>query len=363
MRSSVLLPRSNTTQRLLGLASGKAGVRETLSYMRRFADEYKIHPTVRELALKLTRNLPQKDYGGEQRALWSYVKNSIRYVRDIHGVETVQSPLKTLEYGAGDCDDKSTLLAALLESLGHTTRFAALGFKPGQLCHVLVESKLGDRWVPLETTEPVELGWSPPRIVERIYDRHGDLSGNIFSNIWGGIKKVGRTTDTAVVRKATAPLKPVARSKAVQIAASILGPALAPVTGGASLAVEAGIHAAGAATAYHDAKGKQEKAKKAALKQQGLNDAAATEYAKTYVYDPALGQIRLATDAQSDAALAQYRLSPQTGKFEQVSGTKTPGLTTEQTARYKGKTALNLNTLIPVALVGVIVLVALSRRS
>lgn len=145
--------------------------------MRRFTEQYKTHPTIRELALRLTRNLPQKDYASEQRVLWDYVKNNIRYVRDIHEVETVQTPLKTLEYGAGDCDDKSSLLACLLESLGHPTRFYAMGFRAGNLCHVMVESLLNGRWVPLETTEPVSIGWTPPGVQERMYNYGPNVNG------------------------------------------------------------------------------------------------------------------------------------------------------------------------------------------
>jgi len=135
--------------------------------MRRYVIDYKIHPAVRELALKLTRHLPQKDFDGEIAALFDYVQNSIRYVRDINGVETVQTPIKTLEYGAGDCDDKALLLAAMLESLGHETRFYAVGFRPSTISHVLLECKLiNGKWLALETTEPVRLGWTPPGVME-----------------------------------------------------------------------------------------------------------------------------------------------------------------------------------------------------
>lgn len=107
---------------------------------------------------------------GEVRALFDFVQNNIRYVRDVNGVETIQTPLKTLEYGAGDCDDKSTLLAAMLESLGHETRFHAMGFRPGNVEHVLLEVNIpGKGWVPLETTEPVKMGWIPRGIKTSLY--------------------------------------------------------------------------------------------------------------------------------------------------------------------------------------------------
>ncbi len=132
--------------------------------MRGFVSRYKTDPRIRELALSLTRNLPQKDFQGEINVLYSFVQNHIRYIKDIDGVETVQSPIKTLEYGQGDCDDKAVLLATLLASAGHKTQFKAIGFSPGKLSHVIVEVQDGPAWVALETTMPVQLGWHPKNV-------------------------------------------------------------------------------------------------------------------------------------------------------------------------------------------------------
>jgi transglutaminase-like putative cysteine protease len=160
---------SPTIQKIMPLTSGLAGIKETLRYMRIFVDQYKTHQNIRELALQLTRGIPQKAYTEEARALTDFVKNKIRYTRDVNGIETVQTPLKTLEYGAGDCDDKATLLAALLESIGFETRFHAMGFKRNDVSHVLLECDINGTWVSLETTEPVRMGWLPPNIIQSIY--------------------------------------------------------------------------------------------------------------------------------------------------------------------------------------------------
>jgi len=152
-----------------GIPSGLDGIRATLNYMRDYVNQYKTNKAIRELALQLTRDLPQKDFKGEVYALFNYVQNNIRYVKDVHNIETIQTPLKTLEYGQGDCDDKSTLLAALLQSLGHETRFHALGFKPEHISHVLLEVKLHNSWLSLDTTEPHVMGWLPPQIKKSIY--------------------------------------------------------------------------------------------------------------------------------------------------------------------------------------------------
>lgn len=122
----------------------------------------KTSPTVYALARELTNRLRQKSYRDEVRVLHAFVRDKIRYVRDVRGIESLQTPDKTLEFHSGDCDDKAVLVASLLESIGHKTRFVAVGFAPGRFQHVYAETKVGQNWVPLETTEPVGVGWYPP---------------------------------------------------------------------------------------------------------------------------------------------------------------------------------------------------------
>lgn len=151
-----------TTAALGLIPSGRSGVVETLRIMAALVRQGKKTMRVREKALALTQSCDQKDYACEVRLLHAFVRDQIRYVGDIDGVETVQAPEKTLEYMAGDCDDKSVLLASLLAAIGHPSRFVAIGYTPGVYEHVYVETKIGAGWIPLETTEPVAVGWEPP---------------------------------------------------------------------------------------------------------------------------------------------------------------------------------------------------------
>ena len=146
------------------LPTGKAGVRDTLNLMSKITRSGKKNVVVRQTAVELTQGFAQKDWMREVNAVFSFVKNHIRYVRDIRGVETLHTPEKVLENEQGDCDDKSVLLASLLESIGHPTRFVAVGFEPGKFSHVFVETKIGDKWISLEATEPVPMGWRPKNI-------------------------------------------------------------------------------------------------------------------------------------------------------------------------------------------------------
>jgi len=113
------------------------------------------------------------EWYAEIDALHRFVRDQIRYVRDPDGYELVQSPEKTLEYAQGDCDDQATLLAALLKSIGHPSRFIALGFEGGPLSHVLVQTKVdstGDDkkdWLSLETIINRPPGWFPSGVTSR----------------------------------------------------------------------------------------------------------------------------------------------------------------------------------------------------
>lgn len=157
-----------TTAQLRDIKDGNAGIWDTLKLMRDITKAGKTTLTIRQLAASLVSNLRPKDYTGEAKKIHAFVRDNIRYVRDIRGVETVQIPQKTLEFGFGDCDDKSTLAAAMMESIGHKTRFVALGFKGRPFSHVYVETRMGEKWVGVETTEPVPFGWVPPGVTSRM---------------------------------------------------------------------------------------------------------------------------------------------------------------------------------------------------
>ena len=117
------------------------------------------NPAIFELSRALVRRLAQKDSLGEMRAVHRFVRDDIRYVRDIRGMETLQTPDNTLDIGQGDCDDKAILVNSLLDHLGYPTRFIAVGFRPGTFSHVYPEAFInGKGWIALETTEPWPLG-------------------------------------------------------------------------------------------------------------------------------------------------------------------------------------------------------------
>lgn len=156
------------TSSLSNIPDGSAGILSTLQVMRTLVKAFSKNIIIRSLAVELVGNYAQKDYVGEVRELQAFVRDKIRYVKDVLDVETLQTPLVTLQVRSGDCDDKCTLLASLLQSIGHPTRFVAIGFQPDVFEHVLVETRVKNGWIPLECTEPVEIGWYPKNVVSRM---------------------------------------------------------------------------------------------------------------------------------------------------------------------------------------------------
>jgi transglutaminase-like putative cysteine protease len=153
--------------RLLGISDGPAGIKETLDYMSGFVRAGKKIPLIRTLAMSIAKQIPGKLWVEEIQEIFLYVQRNIRYIQDISDVETLATPTATLEMGQGDCDDMCVLLCALLESIGYHTRFVACGFEDAVFEHVFVQVQLPNKakWISLDPSENVPMGWQPPGIV------------------------------------------------------------------------------------------------------------------------------------------------------------------------------------------------------
>src|SRR5690349_7637822 len=96
---------------LRSIPDGKDGILATLLLMKQLAKDFRKSLVIRSIAVSLCKEYPQKDYVSEIKALQAYVRDKIRYIKDVRDVETIQTPLVTLDLKSGDCDDKCTLLA------------------------------------------------------------------------------------------------------------------------------------------------------------------------------------------------------------------------------------------------------------
>ncbi len=151
------------------LAGGRAGTIQTAQAMRSLVRDYRRNPEIRALAMSLVGFLDQKDHAGEVNALFLYVRDSIRYLQDIYEVETLQTPDKTIQLAQGDCDDKATLLATLLESIGFRTVFKLTGYHGSEFEHVYLYVEGPGVSLHLDATEPEPAGFEPPNPTVSLY--------------------------------------------------------------------------------------------------------------------------------------------------------------------------------------------------
>jgi hypothetical protein len=76
-----------------------------------------------------------------------------------------------LELRAGDCDDMTILLGAMLEAIGHPVRLVLSGpdpLKPDLFTHIYLEVFHKGRWIPLDATMPYPMGWASSTLVKKI---------------------------------------------------------------------------------------------------------------------------------------------------------------------------------------------------
>lgn len=93
-------------------------VEDQLTYLKRMIETYRATGWAREKALQIIREAEVSDFKKARQAvaIAEWVQKNIRYVNELP--ETFQTPPRTVEIGAGDCDDHTTLIGSLCENLG-----------------------------------------------------------------------------------------------------------------------------------------------------------------------------------------------------------------------------------------------------
>ncbi len=138
---------------------------------------------VRQKAIDILmeRGVPAKDYLGEIDAVFRWVQRHVRYTKDPFRIEVLHSARRMLELKAGDCDDMTIVLGALIKSIGHPVRIVLTGpdpLRPDLFSHIYLEARHHDQWIPLDATMPYGMGWSPRtpvRQVLSIEEEHSDV--------------------------------------------------------------------------------------------------------------------------------------------------------------------------------------------
>lgn len=157
------------------IPGGAAGTRETLERMKKIVwnsiKDKKHGAFLRGLAIKITLNAgcKTKEYRCEAKAIFEWVRDRLKWIRDTRGYETLQYPYRTIEFGAGDCDDLSIVLATFALVIGMPAGFRAIAANPtnkNNYSHVYVmlnPNGDGKTWVAADpTVKTAAFGWESP---------------------------------------------------------------------------------------------------------------------------------------------------------------------------------------------------------
>jgi len=145
------------------IPSGYLGTLKTVEHIsdliKQGAKDFHVRQTAIDILLQ--RAVKPKDYLGEIKALFEWVQQNIRYTKDTFRVEVLHSAKRMLELRAGDCDDMTILLGAMLEAIGHPVRLLLSGSDPLRqdlFSHIYLEVFHKGRWIPLDATMPHPMG-------------------------------------------------------------------------------------------------------------------------------------------------------------------------------------------------------------
>jgi hypothetical protein len=171
------------------LLGGEAGTAQTIALMRQLIDQALADAEFVRLTVDIVRSVPAYDDLGEAESLYNWVKSHIRYTKDPVTKEKLYPPTELLKIRAGDCDDISMLLGAMLLALGYPARLITISANPddpSEFSHVYVEGEIppgSGQWVPLDAARPnSKFGEEPPiyfrkRAWSLVDDAYQDLSG------------------------------------------------------------------------------------------------------------------------------------------------------------------------------------------
>ena len=163
---------------------GVAHTADTVKRMAQLARDGSHTYAIRSLATKITHHVPGKDTRGELAAIYQWVRDNIRYRYDPRGLEWIQAPDRTVQEKAGDCDDLAILIAALVQAIGHRTRYRTVGKTDKRQSHVHAQAWDGSAWVDMDpvleprqaTTAPRAdlgaFGYQAPG-AQRLYNQQG----------------------------------------------------------------------------------------------------------------------------------------------------------------------------------------------
>lgn len=157
---------------------------DRIRHIAGMAKKGRLDPRMREFTVKLVSTrcgstwcTPEKNWRKEAETVFNGLRGRYyRYVRDTYGVDLYQHPLRTIDFGGGDCDDATVLLASALGSIGFKVKARVIQTKNAEdwdHIYCLVEipgtggagseaSGSGATWMPMDLSMNKPPGWEAP---------------------------------------------------------------------------------------------------------------------------------------------------------------------------------------------------------
>lgn len=150
----------------LEVGTGWQGTAETIRWMQELVSRGKRSWTVIDAATQLARSCPFKDRACWAHQVFGFLKSTIKFVGDPHGIELIEHPAIILQRRATDCDGMAIIFNTMVECLGMPSYYKTIcsdSRRPTEFSHVysLVEvPKVG--MFAADLSEPRSyLGWEP----------------------------------------------------------------------------------------------------------------------------------------------------------------------------------------------------------
>jgi len=102
------------------------GIDDQLRFLRSMVEQYRTHPDIRDLAMRIVREsgAEPRDKKAQALAIGQWVQDNVYYVHELP--ERFATPVETLRTLAGDCDDTTALIGSLIESIGIPSRLVCM---------------------------------------------------------------------------------------------------------------------------------------------------------------------------------------------------------------------------------------------
>lgn len=129
------------------------------------------NPLLRQQASKIIRdfNIPERNELALVTGILKYFQDNVKFFREYP--EFFASPMRTIEMGIGDCDDKSIGVAAIVRTFRIPVRLKIIRYTENKVRkgHVYPQAWVNNKWLTLETVRR----WAPGTDAEKKLSARG----------------------------------------------------------------------------------------------------------------------------------------------------------------------------------------------